>query len=440
MFSAILTAFIIESYQQLQSDPAELTVQLLLYLSQQLANSSLPAVPEPSFSPASSSTRINIFWFCGLVISLITASFGILTKQWLREYLIHESSAEVHLRIRFFRFEGWEKWHVSEIVAMLPFLLQFSMLLFFLGLKEFLNPLDKNVDKAVSALVYSWASLVLAVTLAPVISARCPWKTPILHRPLHRIRVLLFGCYKGFQVWRHNGYKLKNDWNLRSWCNKGGVWLQNGITSTFAAVPTMPKTAVDIIVAFFFPRDGLWYQPPEKVEEEDISQKADADFKHLLGTYQLVQTDEHLLSVIGALGGNVYSLNEVIQCLAGINKLRRSYTEAAWPIGNPVLYGPSVVPSLCELLMNKIQRYVKWSGSTTSDLVTALHFLLDSYSEKFVDGKVLWPLLGGMLLDHHFTLAMLRIFVKSWEAIRDVPMFPQLGQSDSKSTSSHRSS
>ena len=81
LFSAVQGAFIIESYKQLQSDPADVTVQLLLHISQQLSNSSVAAVPElPSFAPSSSSIRLNVLWFSGLVISLITASFSIFAK------------------------------------------------------------------------------------------------------------------------------------------------------------------------------------------------------------------------------------------------------------------------------------------------------------------------------------------------------------------------
>ncbi|KAJ7217575.1 hypothetical protein B0H12DRAFT_960581, partial [Mycena haematopus] len=64
LFSAVLTAFIIESYKSLNPDSGDLTVQLLEQISQQLATSangstfSIPRSP-PSFAPLVSSLICN---------------------------------------------------------------------------------------------------------------------------------------------------------------------------------------------------------------------------------------------------------------------------------------------------------------------------------------------------------------------------------------------
>ncbi|KAK7687730.1 hypothetical protein QCA50_008946 [Cerrena zonata] len=451
LFSAIQTAFIIESYKQLQSDPADMTNQLLKYLSQQLSNSSIPAVADfPSSTTTTPSVRINTFWFCGLVISLMTASFGIITKQWLREYLVHESSAEVYLRIRFFRIEGWEKWRASEIVAILPFLLQFSMLLFFLGLTEFLNPLNKDVDKAVKALVYLWASLVAAVTLAPILSPRCPWKTPLLNRPLHLIRDCLFYAYHGFYEWRHNKYPITVDLQRpRNWLSDVATWLRQGIPSAPKAMLAIVGTSCTAIGKFIVPSKGTEdYYIPIKHDEKALASDQQYDHKHLLGTYQLVQTDEHLSLIIGALGDKVHSLNETLQCLTGVRTLRDSVTKVEktddddddktkedqflWPIGHPFSYGRALLSILISLLIAKLQQQVEKSATTTPDIINVLRFLLDPYNEEYVDGQVLWPLIGGMLLDHNLTRTTMEALMDRWELIRDVPRFPQLHQSQSK--------
>lgn len=94
LFSAVLTAFIIESYKTLQVDPADATVQLLQQISMQLnsfavngnyinATIPLPSTSEP-FTPAPSAVRINGFWFASLILSLIAASFSMLVKGWLQ--------------------------------------------------------------------------------------------------------------------------------------------------------------------------------------------------------------------------------------------------------------------------------------------------------------------------------------------------------------------
>lgn len=67
-----------------------ISVQLESFtLSPGLANSSSSAPPLPSLDfVADSATRwINTLWFLSLVFSLASALFGIMVKQWIREYM-----------------------------------------------------------------------------------------------------------------------------------------------------------------------------------------------------------------------------------------------------------------------------------------------------------------------------------------------------------------
>ncbi|KAJ7578606.1 hypothetical protein C8J56DRAFT_968557, partial [Mycena floridula] len=78
LFSAVVTAFIIESYKLLSPDPAALTLLILYQISQQLANGSqtIAFLPNPSqipFSPSTPAVLTNIFWFLSLALSLTCA-------------------------------------------------------------------------------------------------------------------------------------------------------------------------------------------------------------------------------------------------------------------------------------------------------------------------------------------------------------------------------
>ncbi|EKM53465.1 uncharacterized protein PHACADRAFT_55920, partial [Phanerochaete carnosa HHB-10118-sp] len=97
LFSAILTAFVVETYTMLQPDNTDTTNQLLAYgLSLQAPPSSIPNAvnatmsaflnPAP-FSPSASARWINALFFASLLLSLAAALFGILAKQWLREFM-----------------------------------------------------------------------------------------------------------------------------------------------------------------------------------------------------------------------------------------------------------------------------------------------------------------------------------------------------------------
>lgn len=128
------------------------SAQILLRITHQLdsftlmapyINASEPLIPLPAFQPSDSALRINTLWFSSLVISLVVASLGMFVKQWLRQYMITTcTSAEERVRIRHYRYEGLLRWGVFEICAALPLLLQLALVLFFIGLSDFLRSLS----------------------------------------------------------------------------------------------------------------------------------------------------------------------------------------------------------------------------------------------------------------------------------------------------------
>lgn len=204
LYSAILTAFIIEAYHLLQPDPAIVSVQILHQVSQQLTsfsissnfvNSTQPSISLPvftQFTPARGSVCVNALWFCSLVCSLVTASLGILVKQWLREYLAMDCiAAKERCRVRLSRRKGLVKYRVFELAAFLPFLLQISLVLFFIGLVEFIRPIHPPIGWVVFTLVALWILFYVTTTIAPAFSPSCPYKTPFLKLALGHIRIFL---------------------------------------------------------------------------------------------------------------------------------------------------------------------------------------------------------------------------------------------------------
>ncbi|KAJ6602984.1 hypothetical protein B0H10DRAFT_1822835 [Mycena sp. CBHHK59/15] len=91
LFSASLTAFIIESYQTLSPDTGAATVILLAQISQQLvasANGSALVVSQPApFDPPATAVVCNALWFISLGLSLRCALVATLLEQWARDYL-----------------------------------------------------------------------------------------------------------------------------------------------------------------------------------------------------------------------------------------------------------------------------------------------------------------------------------------------------------------
>ncbi|KAK1231353.1 hypothetical protein PQX77_005534 [Marasmius sp. AFHP31] len=140
LFSAVVTAFVVESYQWLSEDPSEQSVAILAQISAQLNDRNATSFEPPEFTPSPSLVRINAFWFLSLILSLVDALFGLMCKQWLRELrrAANTQTPEQWLSMRCFKSESFERWHVPSILAALPIILEVALFCFLAGLLELL--------------------------------------------------------------------------------------------------------------------------------------------------------------------------------------------------------------------------------------------------------------------------------------------------------------
>jgi hypothetical protein len=88
LFSARLTAFIIESYKALEPDSGHLTMAAIAQVSQQLAaiastwlNQVFVLPPPVSLNPTTASLWCNVLWFISLSLSLTCALLATLAEQ-----------------------------------------------------------------------------------------------------------------------------------------------------------------------------------------------------------------------------------------------------------------------------------------------------------------------------------------------------------------------
>ncbi|KAI1786909.1 hypothetical protein LXA43DRAFT_747454 [Ganoderma leucocontextum] len=190
LFSAVLTAFNIESYKWLQQQPDDTHTAILSQISMQLnsfnvnanfVNATVPAFTQTTapFKPTAFAVRLNTLWFSSLVCSLLSASLGLLVKQWLREYLAGSSNiSRESIRIRQYRYDGMRRWRVPEIILCLPILLQAALLLFFIGLLDLLWTLHPVVAAVVTTIVATSMLFAITTSLLPPLYPDCPYKSP----------------------------------------------------------------------------------------------------------------------------------------------------------------------------------------------------------------------------------------------------------------------
>ncbi|TFK44138.1 hypothetical protein BDQ12DRAFT_620017 [Crucibulum laeve] len=175
LFSAVVTAFVVESYKVL-ADPIDDSTRLLAQIAVELASingrnttTTTPInTPQENFSPSAFAVRLNTFWFLSLTLSLATVMLGILALQWIREYERYEAiSYRERLEIRQMRYESIVKWQIPNILRGLPVLLQLALMLFFLGMLDLLRSLDAIITIILSIVVGLVFLVMLATTVIP---------------------------------------------------------------------------------------------------------------------------------------------------------------------------------------------------------------------------------------------------------------------------------
>ncbi|KAF8671758.1 embryonic skeletal system development [Rhizoctonia solani] len=186
LFSAIVTAFLMESTDLLEQDSSEVSTQLLLKLlhSQQriemgVSDSTAPIFELPNFVPSATARLINILWFTALMISLGAAVVAILAKEWLSAFMSYRTrQAHEYALQRQARLISLDTWNLLPIIDLLPTLLNFALFVFSVGLIVRLWILDF----VVAAVITTVSTIVGGIYLFVVISGAvnppeiCPYQ------------------------------------------------------------------------------------------------------------------------------------------------------------------------------------------------------------------------------------------------------------------------
>ncbi|QRV96279.1 hypothetical protein RhiJN_24297 [Ceratobasidium sp. AG-Ba] len=186
LFSAILTAFIIESKNFLQEDASETTVLLLLLIAQSQQRMEqgtprvTPTIERPSFSTNMSARWINGLWFTALALSLAAALIAMLAKEWLATFKASRPRpAYAHTMVHQERLNGLTTWRALHLIDVLPTLLHMSLLLFSLGLAVYLWTLDKGVAIAEVIITVVTVTFYVATAFLGAVYPSCPFVTQI---------------------------------------------------------------------------------------------------------------------------------------------------------------------------------------------------------------------------------------------------------------------
>ncbi|QRV94451.1 activating signal cointegrator 1 complex subunit 3 [Ceratobasidium sp. AG-Ba] len=189
LFSAVATAFVIESLKALQPDPAETSVQMLSAISQTLvfianaqAGSTLSlTVPESaSFVAPKSAIWVNALWFLSLSLSIAVSLIAMLGKGWAREYMADLTGQPYEqARKRQQRWDSLEEWKMPQIIMLLPTFLHLALLLFGVGLTIYLWDIHPAPAIPVLVVVLIATFAYATSTILPIAFKHCPFGTPL---------------------------------------------------------------------------------------------------------------------------------------------------------------------------------------------------------------------------------------------------------------------
>ncbi|KAG8778856.1 hypothetical protein FRC12_024770 [Ceratobasidium sp. 428] len=189
LFSAISTAFVIESLKNLQPDLAATSADVLSAISHTLllvANNQPGSplnltAPEPeTFVAPVSAVCVNALWFLSLSLSVSVSLIAMLAKDWARGYVAELTGQPYQqARKRQRRWDGLKEWRVPEVITFLPSLLHLALLLFAVGLTVYLWSI--HLGAAIPVLVVTGMSVAAygVSTILPLLDENCPYSTPL---------------------------------------------------------------------------------------------------------------------------------------------------------------------------------------------------------------------------------------------------------------------
>ncbi|KAF5371281.1 hypothetical protein D9758_004178 [Tetrapyrgos nigripes] len=188
LYSASLTAFIIESYKTLQNDPTEMTLVVLVQISRQLSsmtNGTISPVDPPSlsgFQPAVASLICNVLWFLSLALALTCSLLATFVQQWTRDF-IHKTTLRPspvrHARLLAFMYFGLRDFGMHTFVDMIPILLHASLFFFFAGLVAFLTPVNLLLASLMAVILAIFLVVYIGLTCLPLLHLNAPYRTPL---------------------------------------------------------------------------------------------------------------------------------------------------------------------------------------------------------------------------------------------------------------------
>lgn len=190
LFSAIVTAFVVETSQKLQPDNSAISASALIEIAGALRsmanneqisqNITTPLASPDSFRPSTSEFIVNLLWFISLCLSITVALLASLVKQWCYSFISGRAAPPCNqARIRQARLDKLLSWRTELIVSALPVIMHVALGLFLIGLIIFLRDLHYDIYIVIVLITVLTLTFYIGTTVIPFFVSFCPFETPL---------------------------------------------------------------------------------------------------------------------------------------------------------------------------------------------------------------------------------------------------------------------
>ncbi|KAF5338737.1 hypothetical protein D9611_013351 [Ephemerocybe angulata] len=175
LFAGIIASFVIDARSDLQADSEQ---RILTAIREMLdKGSSNPPSPIPVATNWTSG-----LWILSLCTTLFSAIMGVLAKAWLGHFLPATAGRIGGSRAAYKRYNldaEAERWHLREVLIVLPFLVQIAAFLFFVGLILQTQAENPTIGRVLLAFCISGATIYFSMTCIPLFFPSSPFNTTL---------------------------------------------------------------------------------------------------------------------------------------------------------------------------------------------------------------------------------------------------------------------
>jgi hypothetical protein len=228
LYSAVLTAFIIESMKLLQEDLTEPTLKALVTISNQINDSSILPFERAEFTAPKYARIVNALFFTSLSCTLTVALLAVLALQWVANYDmgLNTSSPRKRALQRHMRWDGIQRWNMGGIISSLPLIIFVALILSFVGIAYWIWQVDKAISGIVMGGIIAGFLLYVVTNVISILHIASPFRTSvskgffggIIRRGIASLKVLFinFPCllWKNRSSWWFIGwYRVRRLWD-----------------------------------------------------------------------------------------------------------------------------------------------------------------------------------------------------------------------------------